>query len=141
MSLGGTITTTIITFLLTAIPITIAFWFFSSIFTLRRNTKVILPGRPIESYLKFHKASDAKIYKGVNKKISLEVFIEMYFKGDVDFNGDALEVLEWRHDWASFRFTAGLFRHVFLGFAPEVIMHTRSQGNNITIWRVIGADI
>lgn len=52
----------------------------------------------------------------------------MYFDGEVDFNGDALEVLEYRHDWASFRFTLSLFKYVLFSFAPEVIMHTRSQG-------------
>jgi hypothetical protein len=52
----------------------------------------------------------------------------MYFDGDVDFKGDALEVLEYRHDWASFRFTFGLFKFFLTGMMPEVIMHTRSQG-------------
>ena len=58
----------------------------------------------------------------------METFHNMYFDGDVDFNGDALEVLEYRHDWASFKFTISLFKYVFFNFAPEVIMHTRSQG-------------
>jgi cyclopropane fatty-acyl-phospholipid synthase-like methyltransferase len=35
--------------------------------------------------------------------------------------------MEYRADWASFRFTASLFKFVFFQFAPEVIMHTRSQ--------------
>jgi len=54
----------------------------------------------------------------------------MYFDGDVEFKGDALEVLEYRHDWADFRFTAGLFKFFLLGLIPEMIMHTRSQGDN-----------
>lgn len=53
----------------------------------------------------------------------------MYFDGDVSFNGDCLEILEYRHDWASFRFTIELYRFFLLGMIPEVIMHTRSQGN------------
>ena len=52
----------------------------------------------------------------------------MYFDGDVDFNGDALEVLEYRHDWASFSFTLSLYKFFVFQFIPEVIMHTRSQG-------------
>lgn len=66
-------------------------------------------------------------YRG-RKKIPLWTFHEMYFDGDVDFKGDALEILEYRHDWANFKFTLSLFRFFFTGMIPEVIMHTRSQG-------------
>lgn len=58
----------------------------------------------------------------------METFHEMYFDGAVNFKGDALEVMEYRHDWASFRFTISLFRFFLTGMLPEVIMHTRSQG-------------
>ena len=58
----------------------------------------------------------------------MQTFHDKYFDGDVDFNGDALEVMEYRHDWASFRFTLELFKFVFLNFAPEMILHSRSQG-------------
>ncbi|KAK2591815.1 Sphingolipid C9-methyltransferase 2 [Conoideocrella luteorostrata] len=51
----------------------------------------------------------------------------MYFDGDVDFKGDCLEFMEYRHDWASFRFTIGLIKFFLLGMIPELIMHTRSQ--------------
>ena len=52
----------------------------------------------------------------------------MYFDGAVDFKGDTLEIMEYRHDWANFRFTLSLFRFFLTGMMPEVIMHTRSQG-------------
>jgi hypothetical protein len=52
----------------------------------------------------------------------------MYFDGDVDFNGDCLEILEQRHDWANFKFTYSLIKFFLTGMMPEVIMHTRSQG-------------
>ncbi|KAH8589477.1 S-adenosyl-L-methionine-dependent methyltransferase [Bisporella sp. PMI_857] len=113
--------------IITTIPLLISFWYISSRFTPRKNEKVKLPGRPIEDYLTFHKKADILKYRGSNKKIPMETFQQMYFKGDVDFNGDALEVMEYQHDWANFHFTFGLFKHVFFGFAPEVIMHTRSQ--------------
>ena len=58
----------------------------------------------------------------------METFSEMYFNGEVDFNGDALEVLEYRHDWASFGFTMGSFRFLLLNFFPELLLHSRSQG-------------
>lgn len=58
----------------------------------------------------------------------METFHEMYFDGDVDFKGDALEILEYRHDWASFRFTISLYWFFLTGMIPEMLMHTRSQG-------------
>lgn len=58
----------------------------------------------------------------------METFHEKYFDGDVDFKGDCLDVLEYRHDWASFRFTISLIRFFLLGMIPELIMHSRSQG-------------
>ena len=59
----------------------------------------------------------------------METFHEMYFDDKVDFKGDALEILEYRHDWANWKFTFSLFRYFLTGMMPEVIMHTRSQGN------------
>lgn len=41
--------------------------------------------------------------------------------------GDVLDILEWRHDWASFVFTWDLFKYVFLKMLPEVVMHSQSQ--------------
>ena len=35
----------------------------------------------------------------------MQKFHDAYFDGKVDFNGDVLEVMEYRHDWASFEFT------------------------------------
>lgn len=58
----------------------------------------------------------------------METFHELYFDGKVDFKGDALETMEYRHDWANWKFTLSLFRYFFTGMIPEVIMHTRSQG-------------
>ena len=73
----------------------------------------------------------------------METFHEMYFDGAVDFKGDALEVMEYRHDWASFRFTISLFRFFLTGMMPEVIMHTRSQGTSmphLTVYTLTGTD-
>jgi hypothetical protein len=124
---GGGLKTTIFFALFTSVPILISFWYIASSMSPRKNDKVRLPGRPVEHYLTFKKEEDKIKYRG-NSKIPMETFHNMYFDGDVDFNGDALEVLEYRHDWASFRFTLSLFKFVFFTFAPEVIMHTRSQG-------------
>ncbi|KAL2182005.1 S-adenosyl-L-methionine-dependent methyltransferase [Thermothelomyces heterothallicus CBS 202.75] len=96
--LGGGLKTALFLALFTTLPLLAAFWLIVSTVSPRKN-----------------------------EKIPMETFHEMYFDGDVDFNGDALEVLEYRHDWASFRFTFGLIKFFLTGMMPEVIMHTRSQ--------------
>ena len=98
----------------------------------RKNEKAKYPGHPVEHYLHFRSEKDRAKYQG-KSKIPMETFHEMYFDGVVDFKGDALEVMEYRHDWASFRFTLSLFRFFLTGMMPEMLMHTRSQGTHILI--------
>jgi hypothetical protein len=93
----------------------------------RKNDKAKLPGKPIESYLTFKTPELREKYNG-RTKIPMETFQELYFAGEIDIKGDCLEVLEYRHDWASFRFTISLYWFFLTGMMPEVIMHTRSQG-------------
>jgi len=124
--IGGGLKTTIFFGLFTTLPLLASFWYLASSFSPRRNEKAKLPGRPVEHYLTFKNEADKIKYRGSNK-IPMETFHNMYFDGEVDFNGDCLEVMEYRHDWASFRFTISLFKFVVFVFAPEVIMHTRSQ--------------
>ena len=93
----------------------------------RVNEKAALPGRPIEHYLTFKKPVDQAKYRG-KAKIAMETFHEMYFDGDVDFNGDCLDIMEYRHDWASFKLTVHLIKYFLFGMIPEMIMHTKSQG-------------
>jgi len=123
---GGGFKTWIFFALLTSLPILVAFWTVASSMSPRKNEKAKFPGAPIEHYLTFHREEDRKKYHG-RSKIPMETFHEMYFDGLVDFNGDALEVMEYRHDWANFRFTISLFWFFLTGMMPEVIMHTRSQ--------------
>ncbi|KAI9818208.1 MAG: Sphingolipid C9-methyltransferase 2 [Pycnora praestabilis] len=123
---GGGTKTWVFFALFTSIPILCAFWTVASSMSPRKNEKARYPGRPVEHYLQFHKGSDRAKYHG-KSKIPMETFHEMYFDGLVDFKGDALEVMEYRHDWANFRFTLSLFRFFLTGMVPEVIMHTRSQ--------------
>jgi cyclopropane fatty-acyl-phospholipid synthase-like methyltransferase len=124
--LNGGFYTTIFVALLTSIPILIAFWYVSSSISPRKNEKARYPGLPVEHYLQFRNAKDQHKYHGKNK-IPMETFHEMYFDEKVDIKGDCLEAMEYRQDWANFRFTWSLFKFVFTGFAPEMIMHTRSQ--------------
>jgi hypothetical protein len=111
----------------TAIPILIIFWTIASTISPRKNEKARYPGRPVQDYLHFHNEKDRVKYYG-KSRIPMETFHEMYFDQKVDFKGDCLEMMEYRHDWASFRFTLSLFKFFFTGMIPEVIMHTRSQG-------------
>ena len=111
----------------TSFPLLASFWYSSSRLTPRRNDKVKLPRRPVEFYLNFLNKSDSLKYRGTNK-IPIDTFQTLYFNGDVDFKGDCLEVLEYRHDWANFYFTLNIFKFFLLQFIPEMILHTRSQG-------------
>ena len=126
--IGGGLFTTIFLGCFTTLPILICFWSITSRIAPRKNEKAKYPGAPIERYLHFRKEDDREKYRG-KAKIPMETFHEMYFAGDVDFNGDALENMEYRHDWASFRFTVGLFWFFLTGMVPEMITHSRSQGN------------
>ena len=118
-------------FLVLAIPILMAYWSIMSTFSPRINEKVKYPNRPISYYLEFHtpelKAKYETSNGGKGSKIPIETFQELYFDGKVSFKGDCLDVLEYKHDWASFRFTLGLFRFFLLGMIPEVIFHSQSQ--------------
>ncbi|KAM0796193.1 S-adenosyl-L-methionine-dependent methyltransferase [Usnea florida] len=124
--LTGGLWATLLLALFTTLPILIMYWTFVSTFSPRINDKVKYPGRPLEFYLSFKDVDSTKKYRG-HQRIPMETFSEMYFNGEVDFNGDALEILEYRHDWASFGFTMGNFRFLLLNFFPELLLHSRSQ--------------
>jgi hypothetical protein len=127
---GGGWKTWVFFALITSIPILAAFWTVASSISPRKNEKAIYPGRPVEDYLHFVNEKDRIKYHG-KSKIPMETFHEMYFDGAVDFKGDALEIMEYRHDWASFRFTWSLYRFFLTGMMPEMLMHTRSQGQHV----------
>jgi cyclopropane fatty-acyl-phospholipid synthase-like methyltransferase len=110
----------------TTIPILVAFWTAVSSLANRINDKAKFPNRGVEHYLIFHNPSDAEKYTG-RSKIPMETFHEMYFAGQVSFRGDCLEAMEFRHDWASFRFTLSLFKFFLFQMIPEALVHSRSQ--------------
>lgn len=124
--LGGGLKTAIFLAIFTTLPLLAGFWLVVSTVSPRKTERAKYPGRPVEHYLTFKKPADKAKYHGKNK-IPMETFYEMYFDGDVEFNGDCLEVMEYRHDWVSFRFTLGLIKFFLTGMVPELIMHTRSQ--------------
>ncbi|KIM43659.1 hypothetical protein M413DRAFT_443564 [Hebeloma cylindrosporum] len=113
-------------FLLTGAPTAVGYWAFNSIYGARRNEKVALPGKDIEEYITINDPELKKVYKG-KEKMPMQLFHDSYFDGKVDFNGDVLDILEQRHDWAKMNFTLELFKYVFTVFLPEVIVHSQSQ--------------
>ncbi|OLN98012.1 Sphingolipid C9-methyltransferase 1-like protein 1 [Colletotrichum chlorophyti] len=125
-TLGGGFKTWLFFVILLTIPILIGYWYVTSRFSPRTNEKVKLPGRPVEHYITFKNEADRLKWSGRNK-IPIKVFSEMYLDGLVDFNGDTLEVLEYRHDWANFAFTWDLFKFIFLGFGLDVLFHSQKQ--------------
>jgi cyclopropane-fatty-acyl-phospholipid synthase len=125
-SLGGGLKTTVFFFFVFLLPILIVFWAVASAYSPRINDKAKLPGRPIEHYITFKKEEDRQRWSGRNK-IQMKTFYEMYFDGDVDFNGDVLEILEYRHDWASFAFTWPVFKFILFTFARDMLFHSREQ--------------
>jgi len=107
-------------------PTAVAYWTFNSIYGGRRNEKVTLPGKDIEEYITINDPELKKLYKG-KEKIPMQVFHDAYFDGKIEFNGDVLDIMEQRHDWAKMTFTMELFKYVFTVLIPEVVVHSQSQ--------------
>lgn len=125
------------------LPVTIAYWTLMSYIGPRVNEKCILPGKGLDGYVTIH---DAGLKQKYPFKMPMQVFHDAFFEGKIDFNGDVLEMMEYRHDWATFNFTpevsyygpsiaakpdrslpVQLFKFVFTNLLPEVIMHSASQ--------------
>lgn len=84
------------------IPLTIGYWTLCSKYGKRLNEKVPFPGKPLDHYIDL-KNSNLRKYE--NAKVPMQKFHDAYFDGKVEFKGDVLDVMEYRHDWASFEFT------------------------------------
>jgi len=70
----------------TGVPTTVAYWTAMSNYGARKNEKVVLPGKDIESYITIHDPELKKQYSGKNK-IPMQIFHDAYFDGKIDFNG------------------------------------------------------
>ncbi|TPX13608.1 uncharacterized protein E0L32_006079 [Thyridium curvatum] len=124
--LGGGLKTFLFLAVVFFFPLLIVIWYIASNFSPRTNDKAKLPNRPVEFYITFKKESDRQKWSGRNK-IPMKTFYEMYFDGDVDFNGDCLDIMEYRHDWATFNFTVDVFKFILFNFFMDIIFHTRAQ--------------
>ncbi|KAI5455178.1 hypothetical protein NCC49_002447 [Naganishia albida] len=106
------------------VPVAVGYWTLMSYIGPRINEKCILPGKGLDGYVT---VKDVALKQKYPFKMPMQVFHDAYFEGKIDFNGDVLEMMEYRHDWATFNFTPELFRYVFVNLIPEVIMHSASQ--------------
>lgn len=97
-------TTYFVLLVLLFLPVCIAYWSLMSRIGSRVNERVPLPGKPVSHYIDL-KNSSLRRYADAGKKLPMQPFHEEFFDGKVDFKGDVLEVMEYRHDWASFGFT------------------------------------
>ncbi|KAI0748844.1 S-adenosyl-L-methionine-dependent methyltransferase [Fomes fomentarius] len=95
-------------------------------FLLFTNDKVKLPGKNIEDYITIKDPELREKYHG-REKIPIQVFHDACLDGKIQVNGDRLNILETRHDWAKMVFTPELFKYVLTQMLPEVIMHSKSQ--------------
>ncbi|KAL1411822.1 hypothetical protein Q8F55_002789 [Vanrija albida] len=110
------------------LPITIGYWVATSRYGRRIDEKVTLPNKPLSSYYTITDAEFKEKWDG--KKIPMQIFHDAYFDGKIDFNGDVLDVMEYRHDWSRFELTADNFRYVLFNLVPDVIIHSQDQDRN-----------
>lgn len=54
-------------------------------------------------------------------------FFEAYFVNKISIKADMLDILEHRHNWASFRFTWETVKFIISHLLPEASFHTRDQ--------------
>ena len=72
--------------LLLGIPVTVAYWCIISIYGKRKNEKVALPGRDIETYITIKDPELKALYRAKDK-IPMQVFHDAFFDNKIDFNG------------------------------------------------------
>ncbi|KAI8578478.1 hypothetical protein K450DRAFT_247034 [Umbelopsis ramanniana AG] len=109
-----------------ALPILAGSLYLASSYSPRYKNRVALPERPLEDYITIKDPELKSLYNGRNL-IPMETFFEAYFDGKIDFKGDALDIMEARHDWAAFRFTMGQFKFFLTQWIPETLWHSRKQ--------------
>lgn len=84
------------------VPVAVGYWTLMSYIGPRVNEKCILPGKGLDGYVTI---KDVALKQKYPFKMPMQVFHDAYFEGKIDFNGDVLEMMEYRHDWATFNFT------------------------------------
>ncbi|CAH7675699.1 cyclopropane-fatty-acyl-phospholipid synthase [Phakopsora pachyrhizi] len=111
-------------------PVAVLYWSINSYYWSASNQSERLPGKPQSSYFIIKDPLLNKKYgeeQAKNGKIPMQVWHDAFFDGKIELKGDMLDILEYRHDWASFHLTPTLFKYVITRLIPEVILHTTSQ--------------
>lgn len=125
--MGGGLVFTLILGIATLIPLLAVYWMIASRSGIApSNQKLQLPGRPVEHYISFRSEANKAKWSGRNT-IPLHTFGEMYIAEKVDFKGDCLDIMEYRHDWSNFSFTWDLCKFIVFSFGLDVLFHTRNQ--------------
>ncbi|OHE94604.1 cyclopropane-fatty-acyl-phospholipid synthase [Colletotrichum orchidophilum] len=127
-STGGGVVMDFILSSFIAVPVAAGFWLVTSAISPRINETVLLPGLPIEAYLTFKHSVKVK-YRN-RRKIPMATLCQMYIDGDVEMMGDTLDVLEMRHDWASFRLTFHLIYYFLFHLIPKIVMDFYSHDDD-----------
>ncbi|KAK4056671.1 hypothetical protein OIO90_002223 [Microbotryomycetes sp. JL221] len=92
----------------------------------RQQPTQALPNKNIEEYFTITDNQLKAKYNGRNK-IPIQVFYDAYFDKKIELKGDMLELLEYRHDWATFEMTFELLKYVLTVLIPDVVWHSPSQ--------------
>ncbi|KAK4054433.1 hypothetical protein OIV83_000927 [Microbotryomycetes sp. JL201] len=92
----------------------------------KRDQGNALPNKNIEEYFTITDPELKRKYSGRNK-IPIQVFYDAYFDKKIELKGDMLELLEYRHDWATFEMTFELLKYVLTVLIPDVVWHSPSQ--------------
>jgi len=85
----GGLKTYLFLFIITGIPVTVAYWAVASMYGRRKNAKVLMPGKDLEEYITIKDPELREKYHG-KEKIPMQVFHDAYFEGKIDFNGTFL---------------------------------------------------
>lgn len=99
------------------------FFFFLNTFT---SDSLKTPKLDLENYLDIHNVDLKQRFHG-KTRIPMQTFFEAYFDKKIDIHGDMLDLLENRHDWASFQFTLGHIQFLAEHLLPEALFHSKNQ--------------
>lgn len=115
-------------FLITFLPSFCVYNIYYCYFSVPIRPQIGLPGKNVEEYFK---TLTPELSKYVGKtKIPIEIFFENYFEGKIDLEGDMLDTLEARHDWARFVWSVGQVKFFLTQWIPETLWHSKIQDDD-----------
>jgi hypothetical protein len=112
------------------VPVAVGYWTLMSYIGPRVNEKCILPGKGLDGYVTI---KDVALKQKYPFKMPMQVFHDAYFEGKIDFKGDVLEMMEYRHDWATFNFTPEVSPRLHLRATDTDSTHSSSDTSLSTL--------